>query len=78
MQQFTTSVTQKGQVTLPKALRDRYGITPWSKVIVLGDDNGIQIKPTEDIIHLAGSLKPQKGKSVMAAREAIEKRYDRV
>jgi len=59
---YTTTVTQKGQITIPKALRDQYGITMRSKVLMVADSNGILIEPTQDILALAGTLMPKEKK----------------
>jgi AbrB family looped-hinge helix DNA binding protein len=75
--QFTASVTQKGQVTLPKRLRERYGITPLSKVRIVADETSIRIKPTQDITDLAGTFIPKNAKPVLDAREEMEKTYRR-
>jgi len=37
---MSTTVTAKGQVTIPKAVRDLLGITPGSKVDFLRTDDG--------------------------------------
>lgn len=75
--QFTASVTQKGQVTLPKRLRERYGITPLSKVRIAADEASIRIEPTLDITDLAGTFVPKIAKPILKAREAMEKTYRR-
>lgn len=77
MQKYTASVTQKGQVTLPKRLREKYGIAPLSKVLIVADETNIRIEPTQDITHLAGTFVPEKMKAVMDAREEMEKTYNR-
>lgn len=77
MLKFTASVTQKGQVTLPKRLRERYGIMPLSKVLIAADESSIRIEPTQDITNLAGTFVPNNAKPVMQAREEMEKTYNR-
>ncbi len=42
------SVTQKGQLVIPKELRDRYGIGPNSEVIVTEIEGHIAILPAID------------------------------
>jgi AbrB family looped-hinge helix DNA binding protein len=78
MQRFTASVTQKGQVTLPKRLREQYGIAPLSKVVIAADESSIRIEPTQDITHLAGTFIPDEPKPILAAREEMENTYQRV
>lgn len=77
--QVITTVTQKGQVTLPKQLRDLVGIDKYDKVIVEAGKNHIKIKPTFDLLDIAGTFNPRKnkGKSVLKAREYMEKHYKR-
>ena len=79
---FTTAVTQKGQVTLPKSMRQALGISAYDQVEIELAKSGkaIEIKPTFDVLDLAGTMKPKanKNKSVLEAREAMEKDYERV
>ena len=76
--QVITTVTQKGQITLPKNLRDKFKITPYDRVVISHGKRFIKVSPTHDILDLAGTFKPKKGLSVMAAREAFERNYKRV
>ena len=77
--QFITTVTQKGQVTLPLALRQAVDIDIYDKVMVSRDNKSIMITPQEDILDLAGTLKPRKNKNKTAlqAREYMETHYSR-
>lgn len=49
------SVTKKGQATIPKRLREKYGIK--DKVIVEEDERGIVLKPVPSPSDDFGSLK---------------------
>ncbi len=53
------NVSPKGQILIPKALRDKHGIIPGSKVQILESQNGLLVKPApEDPISAAcGFLK---------------------
>lgn len=77
---YTSSVTQKGQITLPKVLRDKLNIKEREKVIIEEESGYIKIKPTTDILDFAGYLnnKVDKKKAVKKAREAFESEYHRV
>ena len=76
--QIITTVTQKGQVTLPKKMREILGINEYDKVFVEADKDHIKIKPTEDILDLAGKYKKKmKKKPILKAREQMEKNYKR-
>jgi AbrB family looped-hinge helix DNA binding protein len=62
------SVTKKGQATIPKRLRKKYGIK--DKVLIEEDKKGIVLKPLPSPDEDFGSLKPIfKGKS---SRELLE------
>ena len=37
-------ITTKGQVTIPKRLRDRYGLLPDSEVVFEAGENGVLIR----------------------------------
>lgn len=75
--QVITTVTQKGQVTLPKQLREAVGIHEYDKVLVESGQGYLKIMPTVDILDLAGTFKSPKKKLLSKAREAFEKNYQR-
>lgn len=77
--QIITTVTQKGQVTLPKQIRETLGIHEYDRVTVEAGKDHIKIKPTFDILDIAGTFVPKKNKrkSALAARGAMEKHYKR-
>lgn len=76
--QLITTITQKGQITIPKSLRDQFGMEAFSKVHVEADKGGIKITPSFDILDLAGKFKPvDPKKSVLLAREKMGKGYNR-
>ena len=63
-----TSVTKKGQATIPKRLREKYGIK--GKIVIEKDEKGILIKPLPSPNDDYGSLKSAfKGKTT---RQLIE------
>ncbi len=71
--QFTTSVTQKGQATIPIAIRKRLGINPNTKVIFeLKGNNEVSIKPMVDFFTLKGSVKTAKPFDIDAMEKAVE------
>ncbi len=78
--QVITTVTQKGQITLPKHFRENIGIGKYDKVIVEAGKDYIKIKPTFDLLDIAGTFYPQKNKkkSALDARKYMEKLYKRV
>ncbi len=75
--QVITTVTQKGQVTLPKKIRERIGINIYNKVFVEAKDDYIAIKPAFDILEIAGRIKLKNKKPILQARKNMEKYYQR-
>lgn len=43
----TTRVTDKGQTTIPKGLREKYGIEPGDEVVWVEDEDGIRLARAE-------------------------------
>jgi AbrB family looped-hinge helix DNA binding protein len=67
------SVTKKGQATIPKDLRERFGVG--DKVLVVETEEGILFKPLPRLRDEYGSLKglfPEK-----TAREVLEEARER-
>ena len=79
---YKTTVTKKGQMTLPKELREKLDIKAPSRVVLELGKNGrtIKIGPREDILDMAGRFKSKgkKGKNALKARDEFEKDYDRI
>lgn len=74
---YPTTMTQKGQVTIPKKLREKYKINDYDTVVIEPAEGFIKIIPGKDILDLAGTFKPKDKKSILAAREELEKNYKR-
>lgn len=71
--QFTTSVTQKGQTTIPALIRKKLGISSNTKVVFeLKDNNEVSIKPVVDFFALKGSVKSYKSFDIAAMEKAVE------
>ncbi|MGH2347651.1 MAG: AbrB/MazE/SpoVT family DNA-binding domain-containing protein, partial [Chloroflexota bacterium] len=45
MRQITTTITQRGQVTIPAEVRRRLGVGPRDKVAFTIDDDGVHLLP---------------------------------
>lgn len=78
--QFTASVTQKGQATIPAPIRKKLGIKPNSKIVFeLKSKSEASIRPAVDFFSLKGSVKSDKpfdlGLMEKAVEEAIVNRY---
>lgn len=71
--QFTTSVTQKGQATIPSSIRKSLGIRPNSKIVFeLKNSSEASIRPVADFFALKGSIKTKKPFNINAMEKAVE------
>ena len=43
----TVTVNERGQLVIPKAAREKFGLTAGGRLIVLGDEEGIALIPAE-------------------------------
>jgi len=71
------TVTSKGQITLPKEIRDALGVSPGDRVEFVREDSGkVLVRPVKtSILDLMGILKPRvKGVTVEQMDETIRKR----
>ncbi len=77
---YQTTITKKGQITIPKEIREILKLEEGKKLgVELEKRKGeIKIKPAPDILDLAGTFKIKRKINVLKAREAMEKRYERV
>ncbi len=58
---FESTITRKGQTTIPKPIRELLGLKPNDKIFYLVEDNKVILKPMRgDILELRGSVKPRK------------------
>ena len=70
----STTITSKGQVTIPKAVRDELGLRAGDRIAFrILDDGTVVVEPeTVDLLSLKGTLKTtRKGVSVEDMNEAI-------
>ena len=66
---YLSTVTSKGQVTIPQALRKKVGIEPGKQIqFELRDEATITIKPVRDFLSYMGYFKSNKKYSKAAAR----------
>lgn len=54
-----STVTQKGQVTIPVDIRRLANIAPRRQVMITASEDGVKISPVADIMSLYGSVKPR-------------------
>lgn len=73
--QSITTVTQKGQITLPVAIRNLLNIKSYDQVSVTLDKQRIIVMPVIDALDLAGSIPPNSKTTVLKARKLLEKSY---
>ncbi len=69
-----TTITTKGQVTIPKAIRDALGVGPGDRVLFYRSDDGrVVVEPeTVDLRTLKGIVKPRRrGVTAEEMNEAI-------
>jgi len=76
--QVITSVTQKGQVTIPKAIRDIVGITLNGRVKVTADEDRVVLIPQKSFLDMVPLMEAPSGKDALKAREYMAKHYKRV
>jgi AbrB family looped-hinge helix DNA binding protein len=70
----TTTLTSKGQITVPKSIRERLNIRPGDRIHFFVEDGGtvIFMPAKSDVRELKGILpKPRKPVSIEAMNEAI-------
>ena len=78
-----TTLTKKGQVTIPKAIRDALGLRERDKVLFVRRDHDVVLKVVKGtVLDLRGSVKPRKKpedfESVRATvKKAVAKRAAR-
>lgn len=53
------SITQQGQVTIPKVHREGLNIRKSAKALIERNGNKLVITPIEDFFNLEGSIKPK-------------------
>jgi len=57
---YTATVTSKGQITIPKPIRDLLDLTESSQVAFVKDDEEVVVKPAVDFMALKGTVKRKK------------------
>ncbi len=56
-----STITRKGQTTIPKAIREFLGLKPNDKLFYLIEDDKVILKPLRgDILEIRGVVKPRK------------------
>ncbi len=52
-----TTVTQKGQATIPASVRKKFGLGPGSKIIFIEEKDEVKLKPAPNFLSFRGILK---------------------
>lgn len=66
-----STITQKGQVTIPVSIREVLGLQPRQRVMIIKDADGARIKPARDFFSLFGSVKTKKKMNIRAMRKSF-------
>ena len=74
---FTSTITSKGQVTIPKKLRDSLSLRTNDKVIFVRRDDSLILKPVKGILDLRGSVQSDSTQGYKKIRENVKKRVTR-
>ena len=53
----TVTITRKGQTTIPKELREKYGMSQGAKLQVIDTGDGVKFRKAQSTIDLIGSSK---------------------
>lgn len=68
-----STVSSKGQITLPSSLRNTLDIKPKDKVELSIRDGEIILRPVRSFRNLRGSVRPRKGDYRKAVEKAVAK-----
>jgi len=71
----SATLTSKGQITIPKEIRDHLGVEPGDRLSFnIGGEGGVTVEPeTVDIRSLRGTLKSRRHVSLEAMENAIRR-----
>ena len=68
-----TSITQKGQITIPKRIRQKLNLQPKDQLVFVQRGDEIILKPIRDILSMRGSVQDVRGESFEEIREKTKK-----
>ena len=69
---LTSTITQKGQVTIPKKIRNALNLKTNDKVIFVRRGNSIIIKPVRDVSSLRGIIRVNNSQDFVSIREKVK------
>ncbi|KKU95351.1 hypothetical protein A2875_04310 [Candidatus Gottesmanbacteria bacterium RIFCSPHIGHO2_01_FULL_46_14] len=67
-----STMTQKGQVTIPAPIRAMLGLQPRQRVVITKDADGAKIRAASNFFSLYGSIKTHKKLNISAMRKSAK------
>lgn len=75
---YQTTITRKGQMTIPKGLRELLGLALGNRVLLEPEKRGrVKITPVPSMRSLAGSFRFKRPRDPVAIRKNMERHYER-
>ena len=76
---MASTISEKGQITIPKAFRDKLNLGRSKRVTVELEPTGeaLQIRLAPDFLEVARKMKVRRKMDPVKAREYMEKNYER-
>ena len=77
---YQTTITRKGQITIPKEIRDLFDLHRHKKLVVevKKKKKEITIRPAYDFLQIAKGIKVKRKLDPVKAREYMEEHYERI
>lgn len=74
---YTSTITKRGQITIPKEIREIFDLKAGEKVLIEAEKKyrEIKVKSTPSIFELAGKFKPKKIANAVKIREKMTRIY---
>lgn len=72
-----STITQKGQVTIPKTIRNALQLKTNDKVIFVRRGDSIILKPVKDILSLRGVVETDESKDLSSIREKVKNKVSK-
>lgn len=70
----STTLTTKGQVTIPKEIREALGLKPGDKVVFEKEGNKVVLKNPKTLLDFRGYVKAEKRVSIEDARTIVRRK----
>ena len=75
---YQTTITRKGQMTIPKGLREFLGLGLGNRVMLEPEKRGrVKITRVPSLRSLAGSFRVKRPRNPVAIRKRMERHYER-